>query len=173
MLKTFIRFGYLGDSRIQRAIAILAGRVAQEKNWRCTYNARLPCQWGMVKDLEAFAEVPHPARPPQVQAAISILAEGLLSYPFDFKGKEKRWLSFGFPYLYQSDLLEMTEVLMRLGYRDDPRLTPWVALILAQQDEEGRWARRAGSKIIDVGKRGQPNKWVTLRALQVLKRAYA
>lgn len=172
MLKSFIRFGYLDDPRIQRAIATLAGRVVQEENWRCTSSARLPCQWGMVKDLEAFAEIPHLARPPQVQAAIPALAEGLFSYPFDFKGEEKRWLSFGFPYLYQTDLLEMTEVLIRLGYQDDPRLAPWIDLILAQQDREGKWTRRAGGKIIDAGKRGQPNKWITLKALRVLKGVY-
>jgi hypothetical protein len=99
------------------------------------------------------------------------LAESLLARAWDFGGREKRWLSFGWPYQYQSDLLDMADVLARLGHGADERVGAWVDLILAQQDEQGRWARRAGIKLIDAGQKNRANKWITFKALRMLKAA--
>jgi hypothetical protein len=47
-------------------------------------------------------------------------------------------------------------------------------LILSKQDENGRWLLEYdynGKTWGDYGEKKQPNKWVTLRALRVLKRA--
>jgi hypothetical protein len=51
-------------------------------------------------------------------------------------------------------------------------------LILAKQDEQGRWTLEhdgnwQGQGLVTVEKVGQPSKWITLRALRVLKRAVA
>jgi hypothetical protein len=132
-------------------------------------NERKPCQWGMVKMLSAFAEIPETERSLGVRAAIGSLASQLLDYPFDFEGREKRWLSFGFPYQYQSDLLDMLVVLAKLAYGKDSRFRAYAEIVLSMQDEKGRWVKRAGGRIVDVGKNGQPNKWITLNALRVVK----
>ena len=45
-------------------------------------------------------------------------------------------------------------------------------LIRSKQDEHGRWALEydyPGKTWLDFGNKKQPNKWVTLRALEVLK----
>lgn len=47
-----------------------------------------------------------------------------------------------------------------------------LALIRAKQDVQGRWALDydySGKTWVDFGGKKQPNKWVTLRALRVLK----
>jgi hypothetical protein len=154
---------------LDRAIDNLV-RTAEEPTFLdCVANQKKPCQWGMVKMLSAFAEIPEAERSPRVKGAISDLADQLLDYPFDFEDREKRWLSFGFPYPYQSDLLDMLTVLAKLAYGKDSRFRAYAEIVLSMQDEKGRWLKRAGGRIVDVGKNGQPNKWITLSALRVVK----
>jgi hypothetical protein len=53
----------------------------------------------------------------------------------------------------------------------DPRLAPAIEAVLSKQDEIGRWAlgHTPANTWARFGTVGQPNKWVTLRALRVLK----
>ena len=169
LVRSLLRFGFWGDPRLDRAIDNLVGTAEEPALLDCAANQRKPCQWGMVKMLSAFAEIPDAERSPRVKGAISDLAGQLLDYPFDFQGREKRWLSFGFPYQYQSDLLDMLMVLAKLAYGKDSRFGAYAEVVLSMQDEKGRWLKRAGSRIVDVGKNGQPNKWITLSALRVVK----
>ena len=64
------------------------------------------------------------------------------------------------------------EVLTRLGYGRDPRLVNLLQLIRQKQDPSGRWNLEydyTGKTWGSYGAKGQPNKYVTLRALRVLK----
>jgi len=169
LTRSLLRFGFWGDSRLNRAIENMVRTAEEPALLNCIQNQRKPCQWGMVKILSAFAEIPDAERSPRVKAAIGSLANQLLDYPFDFEGREKRWLSFGFPYQYQSDLLDMLMVLAKLGYGKDSRFRAYAEIVLSMQDEKGRWVKRAGGRIVDVGKNGQPSKWITLSALRVVK----
>jgi hypothetical protein len=169
LVRSLLRFGFWGDSRLDRAIDNLVRTAEDPILLACVMNERKPCQWGMVKMLSAFAEIPEAERSARVTAAIGKLADQLLDYRFDFEGREKRWLSFGFPYQAQSDLLEMLMVLAKLAYGKDSRFRGYAEIVVAMQDEKGRWLKRAGGRIVDVGKNGQPNKWITLSALQVVK----
>jgi hypothetical protein len=169
LVRSLLRFGFSGDPRLDRAIDNLVRTAEEPTLLDCAGSQRKPCQWGMVKMLLAFAEIPEAERSPRVKAAVGSLAGQLLDYPFDFEGREKRWLSFGFPYQYQSDLLDMLMVLAELAYGKDSRFGAHAEIVLSMQDEKGRWLKRAGSRIVDVGKNGQPNKWITLSALRVVK----
>ena len=74
---------------------------------------------------------------------------------------------------YVTDVLQNLEVLTALGMGSDPRLRPAIDLLLSKQDEQGRWTMEYtynGKTWTDVEIKGQPSKWVTLRALRVLKR---
>ena len=58
--------------------------------------------------------------------------------------------------------------------RGDPRLEASLALVRDKQDAQGRWPLEysyAGKTWVDFGPKKQPNKWVTLRALRVLRAA--
>jgi hypothetical protein len=71
-----------------------------------------------------------------------------------------------------TDLLQIVEALVALGYGRDPRLGNALQIIRDKQDAQGRWALDydyAGKTWVDFGPKKQPNKWVTLRALRVLK----
>jgi hypothetical protein len=97
-------------------------------------------------------------------------------YPCGWASKPSgNWWKFGFPVFYVTDLLQIVEALVRLGYGDDPRLANAMALVLGKQDEGGRWMLEydyTGKTWVDFGKKKQPNKWVTLRAVTVLKLAH-
>jgi hypothetical protein len=75
---------------------------------------------------------------------------------------------------YVTDLLQIVEALAGLGYAHDPRLCNALDLVRAKQDCQGRWPLEygyAGKTWWDAGEKKQPNKWVTLRALRVLRAA--
>jgi hypothetical protein len=96
-------------------------------------------------------------------------------YPSGISEKpSQNWWKFGFPVFYITDLLQNVDVLVRLGYGDDPRLANALAIIRQKQDPQGRWPLEydyTGKTWVDFGPKKQPNKWVTLRALRVLKAA--
>jgi hypothetical protein len=94
-------------------------------------------------------------------------------YPSGFSNKpSQNWWKFGFPIFYVTDLLQIVEALVSLGYGDDPRLSNALSLIREKQDTAGRWPLEydySGKTWVNFGTKEQPNKWVTLRALRVLK----
>jgi hypothetical protein len=148
----------------------------------CSANDHQPCAWGGVKATLALSRVPDDERTPSITAAIEQGVEFLLSrdpavadYPMGYSTKPSQsWFRFGYPIGYVTDVLQNLEVLTALGLAADPRLTRAIDLMLSQQDADGRWALRYtynGKMWADVEQKGQPSKWVTLRALRVLKRA--
>jgi hypothetical protein len=84
----------------------------------------------------------------------------------------RSWFKFGFPVGYVTDVLQNLEVLSALGYGQDPRLANGLELLLSKQDQDGRWTMEYtynGKTWVDVEERQRPSKWVTLRAMEVLK----
>ena len=128
----------------------------------------------------AFSKLPEAQRTPLIKKAIQQGVNFFFSidpmtaaYPTGYAEKPSgNWWKFGFPVFYITDLLQLAESLVGLGYGNDPRLSSTLDFIREKQDREGRWLLEndyAGKTWIDFGKKKQPNKWVTLRALRVLK----
>jgi hypothetical protein len=149
----------------------------------CAANSRFPCGWGAAKAMLALGKVPARHRSPVIDAAIEQGAEFLLSrdpavadYPFGYgKRPSSSWFKFGYPIGYVTDVLQVLEVLAAVGRAGDPRLAHALELVERKQDESGRWKLEYtynGKTWADVESRGAPSKWVTLRALRVLKVAY-
>jgi len=146
----------------------------------CSYNGKKPCAWGAVNVLEAFSRLPKPARTPLFQRAIDTGLEFLLSrdpavadYPMGSGTKPSgNWFRFGFPLFWVADVLQNLTALTSFGYGSDPRLSGAMDLVSAKQDEQGRWKMERtynGKTLVDIEEKGKPSKWVTLRALRVLK----
>jgi len=146
----------------------------------CGANNKLSCAWGGSKVMLAFGVWPETRRTPLIQHAVEQGAEFLLAgnparaeYPNGWAEKpSQNWWKFGFPVFYITDLLQVVEALAALGYQNDPRLQPALDLIRGKQDERGRWALEydyTGKTWVNFGEKKQPNKWVTLRAVKVLK----
>jgi hypothetical protein len=93
------------------------------------------------------------------------------AYPGGTSSKPSpNWWKLGFPVFYVTDLLQNVEALTALGYGRDKRLVNALALIRDKQDDQGRWSLEYEYRTwVSFGPKRQPNKWVTLRALRVLK----
>ena len=151
------------------------------KHFECTANAKLYCAWGAVKALLAFSVVPRDERSGAVKAAIEEGAEFMLSrdlavadYPC-WERVSSVWQKFGFPLGYTSNVLEALGVLSELGYGARPALHNAIKLVLSKQDWRGRWKMETslnGKMWVDIEAKGKPSKWVTLRAVQTLKRIF-
>jgi hypothetical protein len=71
-----------------------------------------------------------------------------------------------------TDVLQNLEALASLGMGPDLRLNAAIELVLSKQDAQGRWKLEYtynGKTWADIEEKGKPSKWVTLRALRVLK----
>ena len=121
-------------------------------------------------------------------------------YPFG-KGNRpsSNWFKFRYPLGTSADVLQNLEVLAALGQAQNPKLANALDLVISKQNQQGRWLlERTYKELADTQekkvfywyhnslklyitskeladiqeKKGQPSKWVTLRALRVLKAAY-
>ncbi len=148
----------------------------------CGANRGLSCGWGATKVMLAFAKLPEGRRTPVIDRAIDQGVAFLLSvdpasamYPMPAGAKPNRaWWQFGFPVFYITDVLQVGEALAAFGLAQDPRLGPLLQFVRSKQDAAGRWKLEytyAGKTWGNYGAKGEPSKWVTLRALRVLKAA--
>jgi hypothetical protein len=149
-------------------------------SFACGVNGGFACAWGAVKVMLALGRWPAGQRTPAMERAIERGLDFLLGvdpagaeYPTRNGAKPSRdWWKFGFPVFYVTDLLQNVEALVALGLGRDPRLARSLEIIRNKQDADGRWALEydyAGKTWVDFGPKKQPNPWVTLRALRVLK----
>jgi hypothetical protein len=149
-------------------------------NFACGANNKLPCAWGAAKVILAFGRWPLARRTPLLERAITQGVDFLLGvdpagagYPNGWAAKpSSNWWKFGFPVFYVTDILQITEALAQLGSAADPRLANAVGLIRSKADLQGRWPLEyeyTNKTWGNFGPKKQPNPWVTLRALRVLK----
>lgn len=81
------------------------------------------------------------------------------------------WLRFGYPLSYNSDALEALLSLAAVGETRRPEYVPAIQLVESAADPHMRWKLRNtfnGKMLATIETKGQPSKWITLRALQAL-----
>ena len=136
---------------------------------------------GAVKTLKALAEIPENKRTTAVKNTIEKGAEYFLLHHV-FKSSHNvshvpkpGWLKFGFPLMYQTDALEILKILTNLCYKDK-RMQEAIDIVVSKQDKQGRWILENtfnGRYQVNIEKKGEPSKWITLNALRTLKRFYS
>jgi hypothetical protein len=149
----------------------------------CRTNQSMPCGWAGVKVMMAFSCLPVERRSDLINRAIKVGVDFFLStdpskagFPGHRTGiPDERWWQFRFPSFWGVDILQIAEAFTALGYDNDSRLANTLDLIASKQDENGRWLLEyvdyTHKMWVKYGTRGEPNKWVTLRAMRVLKQA--
>ena len=188
MVWSLIRLGYLGDERLRRAIDYIAtyqrfddGEGEKSTGWpydrfKMCYGKHT-CHMGAGKALKALAEIPPAERSAEVKRTIEQGVEYFLKHHIYKKSHDLTkvskpgWLKFGFPLMYQDDVLEILEILAKLKVKDK-RLEPAVELVERKRSKEGKWILENtfnGRFFADIEQKGKPSKWITLKALQVLK----
>ena len=192
MVWSLIQFGFLDDPRVERAINWIThyqrfddGDVQVPKGWPydkltgCFSNHS--CHMGAAKALKALAAIPVHKRSGEVKNTIEAGAEYWLIHHINKKSHDlsqvskPSWLKFSFPLMYQTDTLEVLDVLTTLGYRDE-RMQEAIDIVVSRQDDDGRWNLERtfnGRFQVNIEQKGKPSKWITLKAMKVLKKFYS
>lgn len=83
----------------------------------------------------------------------------------------QEWTVLEYPYFGYS-LIATLDALARLGYTlEHPKMAAALDYLLSRQQPSGTWPldERPYRLPFDVGQAGEPNKWLTLDALRVIK----
>jgi len=183
-----VHFGYLDDPRVGRLLDFIVDYHSMEDaGWKCRAFPINPdavflvnCYMGAAKVVKALSMILPEKRSREIEAIIdreveNILENGVFRYLRNPDGSRKDkagWKRFGFPLFYQSDALEVLDALTRLGVRDD-RMEGALSLVGDVQGSDGRWLLKHtfnGKMWSDIDVKHEPSKWITLRAMRVLKR---
>jgi hypothetical protein len=188
MAWALIRFGYLDDERVKKALEWLIkyqrfddepGKPPNEwpyKRWNRCYGERT-CHSIIVKSIKVFAEIPENKRTLEMEDYISKGAEHMLNHHIYKRSGPPvlgrfKWLEFGFPLMWNIDTLEVLGLLTKLGYKDE-RMQDAIEVMLSKQNDQGKWILENtfnGRVQAGIERKGKPSKWITLNALRVLKR---
>jgi hypothetical protein len=186
MLFALVRLGYGRDERVIRGFEWISEYQRFDlgpypnKEWPYQYDLcwrNHTCRSGAVKVLKALAEVPEEERTPGMRSKVEEGVEFLLAQRIFYRPPElkeisrKNWLTFGFPLMWNTDLVEILGTLGKLGVRDE-RMDQAIEVVLSRQGENGRWKQEnhfSGRFITTVETNGRDSKWVTLNAMRALR----
>lgn len=191
MVWSLIRLGWSEDPRVQAGIDWIvrhqrfddgdgpASPPAPYERWTTCWGRHV-CHMGAVKALKALAAVPKPRRSAEVRRTIEAGVEYVLIHHIFKKShnldavSRPGWLRLGFPWMYQTDIVEILGLLGDLGCRDE-RMREAVDALLAKQADDGTWKLENtfnGRYQADIERKGRPSKWVTIQAMTALKRYF-
>ena len=179
------RFGYRDDRRVRKLYDWMIEDQRQDGGWNCA--AGEPGTLDCWEALAAFEAIPKANRTAGMERAISRGAEFYLERKLFEEGRRYApWFRFHYPTHYYYDVLVGLNVLTRLGYAGDRRLEPALQILRKKRRSDGTWVldrvhpdemRRGGPgaaarkvRPLALERAGEPSKWITLTALQVLKR---
>jgi hypothetical protein len=197
MIWSLIRLGYLSDPQVQNGIDWLVKYSRFDDGETTNWPEWLPqdpddfcwgkhtCFRGVIAHLQALAEIPIENRSLQVKQTLEEGVEYLLihhvyKHSHDLCKPIAKYVPIGFPLFGENDMLRMLLFLTKLGVHDD-RMQDAVNRLARKQNQRGQWKQQhvyqktkyTGFMPIPIDDKGQPSKWVTLRALTVLKRYYS
>jgi hypothetical protein len=175
------RFGYGDDRRVRKLYDWMVEDQREDGGWNCAANA--PGTLDAWEPLAAFATLPKEARPAAVERAIARGAEFYLDRKLLEEGRRYApWFRLHYPRHYFYDVLVGLDVLTRLGFAGDRRLRPGLELLRQKRRPDGSWAldrvhpdgpapgNLKKMRPLALERVGEPSQWITLTALQVLKR---
>jgi hypothetical protein len=178
------RFGYADDFRVRKLYDWLLEDQRKDGGWNCSHGT--PGTLDVWEPLAAFASLPKANRSPKIEAAISRGTEFYLERRLLHEGpRYAPWLRLHYPNHYFYDILVGLEVLTQLGFAGDRRLQPALKLLTQKRQRDGTWLMdrlhpdvsgpqaaqyRKGVSPLRIEEPGRRSKWITLKALRVLKR---
>jgi len=192
MTWSLLRLGFAGDARVRRSLDWISSvQRFDDRNgdppkggiydrWKNCWG-RHTCGMGAIKALKALAAVPTTERTQADETCIAAGVEFFLQHRVYLRSHNLNrvanvsWTIFSFPHMYDTDALEILDVLLSLDCRD-ARLQPAVDLILSKQGSDGTWLMDHswnGRMLVRIEKAGEPSRWVTYRAMKALKAWYS
>ena len=106
-----------------------------------------------------------------------LLERGLLRRLSTGELAQPRWLYLAFPNGWHYDVLRVLHYLRDAGVAPDERTAEAVGILESKRDPDGRWPLEHAHHdelLVDLGEaEDQPSRWITLKALRVLRWAGA
>ncbi|MFW9908184.1 MAG: prenyltransferase/squalene oxidase repeat-containing protein [Candidatus Thorarchaeota archaeon] len=181
MCLALIRLGYSADKRVKRALDWLMRVQNEDGGWLCPYwNAHAKdkhgCFMGTITPLDAFSEIPSQNRTAGMTKSMESGIEFLLMHHLfrsdhhDFRVINESWLTMGFPQFFY-DILRGLSVICKSGYGDDRRIDQALEVLIKKQ-HRGTWVLESspvGRMQTNLEQKNKPSKWITLKALEVIK----
>jgi hypothetical protein len=173
--------GRADDPRVGNIVKTLV-LASQARGWGCRHNDELACAWGAVRALWGLAALPADQRTPEIEAAIQSGVEFVYDPAYSLSAGDyptpgaahKHWSRLNFPLFYQADILFALRVAADLGVLDQPRAREAVNWLVERRQANGRWRGTSpyrSNTWRDLGDRAETDRWVSLHAALVLKRA--
>lgn len=182
------RFGYGEDPRVRRLYDWLLEDQRPDGGWNCSQGT--PGTLDCWEALAAFAAIPKPQRSARMDESVRRGVEFYLDRKLTEEGtKYPPWLRLHYPNHYYYDFLIGLDLATQLGDPHDRRLRPALALLRSKRNPDGTWnldrahpdvgpakkdrPAEKGVRPLEIERAGRPSKWITLKALTVLKRTGA
>jgi len=170
MVRSLIRFGYLGEERVQSAIRWLVSEQYPTGGWDCF--GRKDATMDAWEGMSALAEIPPNRRGSGVKRAIAKGAEFFLEKRLLHEGAYfKPWWSLRYPWHYHYDVLVGLDFMTALGYGKDPRMQEALDHLESKRLPDGKWNLDSSNGNLAIESRGKPSKMITFLALRALLRA--
>ena len=171
---------YFGE-RSDRLVDRLLGEQLEDGGWNCeaergsvrsSFHTTICVLEGLLAFERAFGadSVVTGAR---ARAEEYLLERRLLRRLSSGDVIDPAWTQFAFPPLWHYDVLRGLDYLRAAGVRPDARVDEAVAIVRDRRQDDGRWrldVRHPDTLYEELaGVVGEPNRWITLRALRVLR----
>jgi hypothetical protein len=174
-----IQFGYGDDGstefaevpRTQAALDRLLATQRDDGMWLCDRAGRHGCLRATLNVLRAAILDPKAAAHPAIARAAAIVCDLLMEPKMGRYHVDDQWTVLEYPHVGYG-VIPALDALARLGYTlEHPKVAAATAFLLSRQLLDGVWPLDRSPRRLPLGfgQPGQPNKWVTLDALRVLK----
>jgi len=181
-IRTFIRLGFRDDPRVQKTIDLMLNTVKLDGGYLCElhegkYKTRevKSCIRGCVKALTAFAELPEYWGHRRCLDLVDYFLHRECLYRMTDPSRpvSQDVIRTSFPFNWRASVVEIVYGLSRMGYGGKNEAAKAWAVLEEKKDNTGRyildWSPSHIKPFFKVGKKGEPNKWVTLYALLAQK----
>lgn len=172
-----VQFGYGRDPRVRRAIDRLLPSQRYDGMWCCRGAEGRGCLRATLDILRLAALDPQTAAQPGIAPAAAAVC-GLLMEPrmsrYHVGDAWGMWERLKYPY-FGFSVISALDALARLGCTlEEPKVSGAAEYLLSRQLPDGAWPLDDlwPDLPIDLGRPGEPNKWLTLDALRVVKLLY-
>jgi hypothetical protein len=169
-------FGHASDDLVGR----LVGEQLEDGGWNCdapkslrsSYHTTICVLEGLLEYERAVGSSPEIAAARQ-RGEEYLLARDLFRRRTTGEVANPAFLTFAFPTRYEYDVLRALDYFRASGTRPDARMAEAMTVVEERQQPDGRWLldrTHPEAIAVPLGERvGEPSRWITLRALRVIR----
>jgi hypothetical protein len=171
IVRFLIQFGYGDDPRTRAGIDWLLDSQREDGMWHCGPPERPGCLRATHDVLRVAALDAEMAEHPAVARGADAIVDLLLKRGMSKYHVGIPWTTLEYPY-FDYSLISTLDALARLGYTlEHSKIAAGMETLLSRQLPDGVWPldQKRNRLPFDVGQPDEPNKWLALDALRVVK----